>query len=221
MGYSPTLGRFLERDPEEYVDGMNLYQSELSNPTNHLDPLGTTVEVNDVGPYGALGHWRNGGGEPVVVKGHDFIDHVKSIPEVRQQLDWFKQRLEKKAASDGAALKPCDCKTVTLTQKNMSATMTGFRWGAFGTIYHDVTGTVTVCKTSGGHLYESQVHLHVTGHDTYHNFETTPWGFRHVWYGINAVAGTIRDLYPHAPTAYNIYWSWDEPDPPPEIGPAR
>jgi hypothetical protein len=41
MGYSPTLGRWLEEDKDGYVDGANLYQMELSNPVNLLDPMGS------------------------------------------------------------------------------------------------------------------------------------------------------------------------------------
>jgi hypothetical protein len=41
MSYSPTLGRFLERDPMEYTDEMNDYQFELSNPIDRVDPFGT------------------------------------------------------------------------------------------------------------------------------------------------------------------------------------
>jgi hypothetical protein len=41
MGYSPIIGRFLQRDPEEYTEGLNLYQYELSNPVNRVDPQGT------------------------------------------------------------------------------------------------------------------------------------------------------------------------------------
>lgn len=41
MSFSPTLGRFLERDPEEYVDGLNAYEYERSNPLKYVDPMGT------------------------------------------------------------------------------------------------------------------------------------------------------------------------------------
>ena len=41
MSYSPTLSRFLETDPEQYVDGPNMYQMETSNPVDQLDPAGT------------------------------------------------------------------------------------------------------------------------------------------------------------------------------------
>ena len=44
--HSPSLGRFLQRDPLGYVDGMNLYEYVKSNPTDAVDPLGTGA--NDV-----------------------------------------------------------------------------------------------------------------------------------------------------------------------------
>ena len=40
MALSPTLGRFLQMDPAEYIDGPNEYQNELSNPVNQLDSTG-------------------------------------------------------------------------------------------------------------------------------------------------------------------------------------
>jgi len=41
MSYSPTLGRFLEQDPERYTDSLNLYQAYRSNPLAFVDPMGT------------------------------------------------------------------------------------------------------------------------------------------------------------------------------------
>lgn len=38
--YSPTLGRFMQRDPEGYGDGMNVYAYVQLNPINFLDPYG-------------------------------------------------------------------------------------------------------------------------------------------------------------------------------------
>jgi len=40
MGYHPTLGRFLQRDPKGHVDGMNLYEYCRSHPTAATDPTG-------------------------------------------------------------------------------------------------------------------------------------------------------------------------------------
>lgn len=39
--YHPTTGRFLERDPDGYVDGMNRYEYVRDNPITRTDPLGT------------------------------------------------------------------------------------------------------------------------------------------------------------------------------------
>ena len=46
MSYSPALGRFLEMDPAQDIDGPNEYQLEKSSPTDSADPLG----LADVGP---------------------------------------------------------------------------------------------------------------------------------------------------------------------------
>ena len=37
MAYNPTLGRWMQQDPMEYVDGMSLYGYESSDPTSLLD----------------------------------------------------------------------------------------------------------------------------------------------------------------------------------------
>jgi RHS repeat-associated protein len=45
--YSPTLGRWLERDPAGYVDGMDLYEYVRGGPTAAVDPSGRwTVPVS-------------------------------------------------------------------------------------------------------------------------------------------------------------------------------
>jgi len=38
--YSPEMGRWMQRDPEEYIDGPNLYQYVSSRPLALNDPLG-------------------------------------------------------------------------------------------------------------------------------------------------------------------------------------
>lgn len=41
--YNPTTGRFLQRDPIGYADGMNLYEYVKSKPISEIDPLGLYV----------------------------------------------------------------------------------------------------------------------------------------------------------------------------------
>ncbi len=38
--YDPMLGRWIEKDPMEFIEGMNLYQVTSSHPVTHTDPLG-------------------------------------------------------------------------------------------------------------------------------------------------------------------------------------
>jgi len=43
--YHPALGRFLQRDPVGYVDGVNLYAYVANNPLAYVDPSGTTSRL--------------------------------------------------------------------------------------------------------------------------------------------------------------------------------
>lgn len=45
MSYSPTIGRFLERDPIGYPDGPNPYEFVKSSPVNFTDPYGLTLKL--------------------------------------------------------------------------------------------------------------------------------------------------------------------------------
>nr|WP_320015636.1 RHS repeat-associated core domain-containing protein [uncultured Desulfobacter sp.] len=45
--YSAELGRFLQRDPAGYVDGLNLYVFVLNNPLRYTDPSGLTSKTTN------------------------------------------------------------------------------------------------------------------------------------------------------------------------------
>ena len=49
--HHPTLGRFVQRDPSGYGDGMNLYEYGKSNPVVHTDPSGEAVVMFGGGIY--------------------------------------------------------------------------------------------------------------------------------------------------------------------------
>jgi RHS repeat-associated protein len=42
--YSPRLGRWMQRDPLEYIDGLTLYGSLANNPTAFVDPYGLYID---------------------------------------------------------------------------------------------------------------------------------------------------------------------------------
>ena len=48
--YSPTLGRWLERDPAGYVDGVDLYEYVRGGPIDAADPLGLCACDDDDSP---------------------------------------------------------------------------------------------------------------------------------------------------------------------------
>jgi hypothetical protein len=49
--YHPTLGRWVQRDPLGYVDGMSVYAYTSGGPLAEIDPFGLTEKVGDVGLY--------------------------------------------------------------------------------------------------------------------------------------------------------------------------
>jgi hypothetical protein len=40
MSYDPTLGRWLQEDPSDYIDGPNAFELEKSSPADSTDPSG-------------------------------------------------------------------------------------------------------------------------------------------------------------------------------------
>lgn len=62
MSYSPTLGRFIQTDPEQYVDGPNLYEAERSSPLKYVDPLGLAADPIDEDPTNvfSIAAWNKG-----------------------------------------------------------------------------------------------------------------------------------------------------------------
>ena len=60
--YSPTLGRWISRDPLEEKAGVNLYQSFGNDPINRIDPLGL-IDFRYYGNWGGPG-WTGGQWRP-------------------------------------------------------------------------------------------------------------------------------------------------------------
>ena len=48
--YSPLAGRFLQRDPAGFVDGLNMYAYVRNNPVNLVDPTGLSAQYIDIIP---------------------------------------------------------------------------------------------------------------------------------------------------------------------------
>ncbi len=56
--YSPSIARFISRDPAGLAGGLNMYTYAGDSPTNFTDPTGTTVETGEVSkrsPWYGLG----------------------------------------------------------------------------------------------------------------------------------------------------------------------
>lgn len=102
MSYSPTIGRFLERDPIGYDDGMNPYEFVGSNPIGFVDPYGleaaatqptsqpTTQPIRDdnIDSDSAWSHYKGNSGTPLWMP-FDKIDTASVKPS-----DFAKVRAE-------------------------------------------------------------------------------------------------------------------------------
>jgi RHS repeat-associated protein len=71
--YDPELGRFLQRDPSGYTDGVNLYEYVAGNPLSDIDPMGLQVP----GPFDDAGKLVIKLNKAVVGKSFDGSDIVK------------------------------------------------------------------------------------------------------------------------------------------------
>jgi len=67
----PRLGRFLQRDPLEYVDGMSLYEYVGSAPLGFVDPSGAEVKHH--------GGWCSGWGDTNYWTSYDFEDTLNDL----------------------------------------------------------------------------------------------------------------------------------------------
>lgn len=83
--YSPTLAKWLSRDPLEEEGGLNLYAFCLNNPINTFDPLGQT-SVNDVGIANFEGQGMEGGAGGSAVRTGNFVkawaDRMNDFQEI-------------------------------------------------------------------------------------------------------------------------------------------
>ncbi|HRQ73078.1 MAG TPA: RHS repeat-associated core domain-containing protein [Phycisphaerales bacterium] len=68
--YDPVWGRWVERDPVPYIDGISRYQYSVSSPISLVDPLGLT-------PFIRLYQPADGS----LVPPDDIPDHVRQLPD--------------------------------------------------------------------------------------------------------------------------------------------
>lgn len=94
--YDPLLGRWLQRDPAGYVDGLNLYTYGLGNPWMHTDPYGLfvglfidgAVELWDIvwGNAAGPGRTRHTHGPQCRTADRDMVPMVHSSPRGRVRI---------------------------------------------------------------------------------------------------------------------------------------
>lgn len=85
MGYDSSLGRFVQRDPIGYADGMNVYQYTRSNPVNSVDPSGLAANDSD-GPIDGFIYYFVGMGSTRSLS-PDLENEIKNYSQYRQLKD--------------------------------------------------------------------------------------------------------------------------------------
>jgi len=87
--YSPELGRWLQRDPAGFVDGVNVYEYCRSWPMSWVDPMGADGRPGNRGGQGKGERNREGG------KGPAAMDDTATVEEVKRELEEAEKALEK------------------------------------------------------------------------------------------------------------------------------
>ncbi len=206
--YDPIHGRFLQRDPAGYVDGMNLYEYVRSRPTRWVDPGGSlsqgTPPILTGPPYVPdyaqatarfLEHYMLRSGQPLFLSAGEADEVMNNTPGVELAID---NELDK--ALGKAENLPCHGPGTVRGQHSGPVAglvrAEGVPWRVIiqhftfkGTASCSVRKTCACCQdASSAYRTYAECHFDLTGQDTY-NFHTR-----------------ALELIPGVP--YNILWTW-------------
>jgi RHS repeat-associated protein len=225
--YSPTLGRWLTRDPIGYEGGINLYAYVASSPVGNVDAAGLQVymygaEISNTpnGPAptevwhdaGALSMWDQfltGGGGSVVITGKSFLHAVEGSWQLKAEEAQYKKQLLEKVKAAAGKLRPGQSATVKFKVKDFTYTMPGFklnpfgRYLGFGEIHVNIDGSVNVRKDACGKVKYS-------GGIFFNGFDRYQWGTltnaHGAWWDI--VPRSVGDLFNLVGTPFDSSWNW-------------
>jgi len=159
--YSPTLGRWLERDPAGYVDGMGLYEYVRGGPIAAVDPWGLV----DGRKHHAVCLGLGGSPDQLCIDLGDKDAHIKAHAFLRERLGggaWDKQRAAFAKLTDKerrelirGSLVAAGVKKDVLTDDVLDGMFYDFEPGASrkrGPIRHmmDLDGNLLLCDETSG-----------------------------------------------------------------------
>ncbi|MGC8559477.1 MAG: RHS repeat-associated core domain-containing protein [Phycisphaerae bacterium] len=223
--YSPSLGRWMEQDPAQYINGANTYQFVDSSPVGNVDAAGAQVYMygvtvdntpsppqlqvwNDATAPWMLAHFIAATGNPVVITGGSFLRAVEGSWELKQEESQFKAQLLEKARAAATALGPGQSTTVRLDVRDFTYTMPRAklnpfgRYLGFGEIHVNIDGSVNVRKDACGHVKYDGV-IYFNGFDRYQ------WGT--AMHSPNPWSRYAGDIINANGVPFNSYWNWTEP----------
>ena len=102
--YDPERGRFLQRDPKGYEDGMGLYEYVGSNPVNFVDPQGTAAKNGSAGTKAHGASFRISSVPITTEKDSEPADYETTTPSKPSPWEWVKPWLETRGLHEDAFL---------------------------------------------------------------------------------------------------------------------
>jgi uncharacterized protein RhaS with RHS repeats len=87
MSFDPSIGRWMQEDPDTYIDGPNMYQYELSDPVDLADPTGLAAGDFEHADWGTPVNRPSTMGKPyyVMLGGNDHTHYaVDDTSEFRE-----------------------------------------------------------------------------------------------------------------------------------------
>jgi RHS repeat-associated protein len=86
--YSPSLGRWLNRDPAEELGGVNLYAFAGNDPIDRIDPFGEMYKLCPTWPNCPAGDANDFNPHRCPRKGSDLLAHQKAEPPPKTDQEW-------------------------------------------------------------------------------------------------------------------------------------
>jgi RHS repeat-associated protein len=134
--YDPQTGRFLQRDPLQYVDGMSLYEYVKNCPVNYNDPSGSLID----NPWNAFLSYIFGKGQAERL-GDGFFSHFKGSNSYKEMIENLLENGQRKAECDNIV-------TYEISEDYSGVVTADLNWN-YDPVLNFAIGTITKVSITG------------------------------------------------------------------------